>query len=249
TGDFTTALAIQPSNNKLWASTRPGPEYKGVNGISTISPDGNTAEKKYEGSRIWNFAFNDQEIYAASDAGLLYSSNDGTTWDTLDIQGTIVSSQNPEPFNMDLLPVYGVLVADEYLWIGTDEGAGRIDLNDVGTPTWEFYRDTVSGFFAYPVPFSPYGIEAGGADDDSRLLKFNYMLNEPANVTVEIFDFAMNLVKTVTNSKFRTAGSYSVSDMWNGRNEWNKIVAVGIYYYKISLSTGEVHWGKLAIMP
>ncbi len=251
TGDFTNAMAIQATGQQLWASTHPGPAYTGANGITTISLDGKTVEKKYIGSRVWNFAFDNQNVFAASDAGLLFSSNDGALWDTLEIRGNVATYSNQEPFNLNYVPVYGVMVENNNLWIGTDQGAGKISLADLylGLDNWEIYRDSVSGIFAYPVPFSPYGFEDGVADDDSRLLKFNYMLTEPGNVTIEVFDFAMNLVKTVTESEFRTAGSFSVSDSWDGRNEWGKIVAVGMYYFKISLSTGEIYWGKLAIMP
>ena len=251
TGDWTIALDIQPSANKIWASTLPGDPARGNIGISAISLDGNTVEKKYFGSKVWNFAFDGINIFAASNAGLLFSSNDGATWDTLDISGHVVTYDNFEPFNLNYVSVYGVMVEENNLWIGTEQGGGRIDLVDLymGIDSWEIFRDSVSGVFAYPVPFSPYGFGEDVQEDNSNLLKFNYKLNQAGYVTIEVFDFAMNLVKTVTNSEFRTAGSYSVSDLWNGRNEWNKIVAVGIYYFKISVSTGEVYWGKLAIMP
>ncbi|RKX18021.1 MAG: hypothetical protein DRP51_09865, partial [Candidatus Zixiibacteriota bacterium] len=122
TGDWTNALAIQTSSQKIWASTHPGPAYKGNNGITTISLDGNTVEKKYIGSRVWNFAFDNQNVFAASDAGLLFSSDEGATWDTLEIKGYLANFPNNDAYDLDSVAVYGVMVDGNTLWVGTEKG-------------------------------------------------------------------------------------------------------------------------------
>ncbi len=241
-GDWVNALAIQPSSRRIWASSHPGPSYTGQNGMSVISLDGQSVEVKYTGSRVWNFAFDNQNVFAAADVGLLFSSNDGATWDTLTIRGTLANSPSQEPFDLDSVSVYGVMVTGNTLWVGTEEGAASIELDDLGLDEWQIYRvhDPGEEIYAYPVPYSPY---AG-----TEKLKFHYPVPQAANATIEVYDFAMNLVKTVVSGKPKSEG-ISSADEWDGRNGWGKIVAVGIYYFKVSLSTGEVYWGKLAIMP
>jgi len=36
---------------------------------------------------------------------------------------------------------------------------------------------------------------------------------------------------------------------WSGCNGRGEEVAVGIYHFKVEYSTGEVRWGKLAVVP
>jgi len=137
------------------------------------------------------------------------------------------------------------MVDGDTLWVGTDKGAASLDISnidDLFLDNWSIYRvyDAGDEAYAYPVPYSPYG--------SSEKLTFHYPVPQPANVTIEIYDFAMNLVKTVINSEPKMDGVAS-TDQWDGTNGWGKIVAVGIYYFKVSLSTGETYWGKLAIMP
>jgi flagellar hook assembly protein FlgD len=66
----------------------------------------------------------------------------------------------------------------------------------------------------------------------------------------------MDHVKTVISGKFRKAGSnggpfgrstVETEDFWDGKNENGKIVAPGVYYYKISTDSGERAFGKLVV--
>ena len=79
------------------------------------------------------------------------------------------------------------------------------------------------------------------------------MVPRDAHVTLEIYDFAMNLVARPIDNVFYTAGTYpdgmSQGRFWDGRNGRGDVVAVGVYYFKVGYSTGEVRWGKLAVTP
>jgi len=78
-------------------------------------------------------------------------------------------------------------------------------------------------------------------------VRFQYRTTRPTKVAVRVYDFGMNLVRTVTEGKDRSiAGDYA--EMWNGRNDVGDMVANGVYFYKVSLSSGESFWGKVMVV-
>ena len=63
----------------------------------------------------------------------------------------------------------------------------------------------------------------------------------------------MNQVQRVKDNQLFSPGYYTQAGAnrrtWNGLNERGDPVAVGGYYFKVEYSTGEVRWGKLAVIP
>jgi hypothetical protein len=66
----------------------------------------------------------------------------------------------------------------------------------------------------------------------------------------------MDLVKTIIRKKFRRAGdnggqhgrsTVESEDWWDGRNSAGKMVAPGVYYYRISTDIGERAFGKIVV--
>lgn len=102
--------------------------------------------------------------------------------------------------------------------------------------------------YAYP------GILTLHRDRPSKT-RFAYNLSRDARVSIRVFDYNMDLVKIVTDNKQRLAGSNRASgrseiadeDSWDGTNEAGNTVAPGVYYYRISTSTGERSFGKLIV--
>ena len=248
-GTFVIALDIQNiagGDNLIWASSRVGANSAGSDGIAVSALDGLSWEVKYTGSPCWNMDFYESSVFAASDAGLLFSADEGDTWDTLAISGMLINY--PRPVEFDIEPgkgVYSVLVYSDTLWVGTEEGLASIPVDSLGQDIWRINRvyDPSQDVYAYPVPFSPY-------DDISRVT-FHYPVPQDAEATIEVFDFAMNLVKKVIDGQWKPGGEDIISsvDRWDGKNDMGDYVAAGIYYFKITLSTGEEYWGKLAVSP
>ncbi|MDX9857122.1 MAG: hypothetical protein RBT76_04990 [candidate division Zixibacteria bacterium] len=267
TGDFIPALDIQYRQGgqppRLWASGRP--VSSGGNGISvarfnevevvdTLGTILDTiVEVRWRGVHFddfaWNFAFDDEVVFAACNSGLLMKDMSAAdsldnTWDTVRFAGTDEVFVNPGT------PVYAVEVIDNYLWAGTADGTVRINLDDFFDQRRFHYTDESAGddeVYAFPTPFRP---------DRGEELDFHFTVVSDAYVTLEIFDFAMNLVATPIDDVFLTAGIYhggtpsgAQGITWNGRNDEGDLVAVGVYYFKVTYSTGEVHWGKLAVIP
>jgi hypothetical protein len=122
-----------------------------------------------------------------------------------------------------------------------------LDLNNLSSQTPYYVVDdktASSEVYAFPTPFS---------HNSDAAIDFHFVLEEDANVTIEVYDFAMNLVAIVINNEPFTSGIYPTfgggRPSWDGRNGNGDNVAVGMYYFKLELSSGEIRWGKLAIIP
>jgi hypothetical protein len=83
---------------------------------------------------------------------------------------------------------------------------------------------------------------------------FVYNLSKNANVTIRVYDFNMDLVKTIIEKRPRIAGNnggplgrstVEKEDFWDGRNRSGKMVAPGVYYFKITTDSGELAFGKI----
>jgi hypothetical protein len=257
TGDFIPALGVQPRNDglgRIWASGRP--TGIGSPGISVgmyvprVDTLGDTVglsmrwRALYGGDFAWNFAFyGDSTVYAATNAGVLVNTGDTSeVWDTM----TFVDENGLELLRPGT-PAFGVEVIDDNLWVGTSDGTIRFNLTDPSDQQLFVVVDSTSAsdeVYAFPVPFSP---NRGGECD------FRFVVQEDANITIEIYDFAMNLVARPIDNVFYPAGYYPSGAYqrisWDGLNGQGEVVAVGVYYFKVKSSTGEVRWGKLAVIP
>ena len=69
----------------------------------------------------------------------------------------------------------------------------------------------------YPNPFNPETSIA-------------FSTNEAGNVSIEIYNIRGQKVKTLLND-YRTAGNHSI--VWNGKDDNNRSVASGVYFYKM----------------
>jgi hypothetical protein len=84
---------------------------------------------------------------------------------------------------------------------------------------------------------------------------FAYNLSRASKVTIQVFDWNMDLVKTVIKDKERPAGNdrtngrstNATEDSWDGTNAYGKRVAVGVYYYKLTAQSGEHSFGKIIV--
>jgi hypothetical protein len=87
--------------------------------------------------------------------------------------------------------------------------------------------------------------------------EFVYNLDEDDFVTIDIFDYNMDHVVRIINSVFRKAGKHQATgrstvpsvDRWDGtaNNNHGRIVAPGLYYYKISTKKGKHAFGKIIV--
>ena len=251
-GDFIPSLGVQyqPSAPaRVWAGCRPA-DY-GYIGISYGQYDGEGAlvwNVVNENEYAWNFEFmDDTTIFAATSSGLLktFGGLDSldTEWGTV----ALTDATSGETLVAAGTPVYGLSLVGPYLWVGTDDGTVRINSDDLGDQRLFLRVDSTTPadeVYAFPVPFRP---------SEGQPVDFHFVVEEAGNVTLEVYDFAMNLVATPINNFYYPAGIYPSQghqgNTWDGYNDKGDLVAVGVYYFKIKFDSGETRWGKLAVIP
>jgi hypothetical protein len=139
------------------------------------------------------------------------------------------------------------------LWVATSEGfffAHQVNPAVLSTTRFHFdkrspkVKSGLAESYAYP------GILSG----DSTTVRFAYNLGADARVTIRIYDYNMDLVRTVIDGARRQAGASRASqrsseptDHWDGRNEAGRVVAPGVYYYKITTDKGGRAFGKIVV--
>jgi len=260
-GDFVPALAVQYRGSdpaRIWASGRPV-DGLGFGGIGygeyqTITDDlGDSIgfdlvwNAVFEDDYAWNFEFVGDSIFAATNDGLLFSEGTldslNTVWDTIDLIDEVTGEVLVDP----LTAVFGVGAVDSLLWVGSNDGIVSLRLDDFGQKRLYLRVDSAAAadeVYAFPVPFRP-GLE--------QEVDFHFVVEQDGNVTLEIYDFAMNLVARPIDNVFYRAGIYpdgsSQGVTWDGRNGKGDLAAVGVYYFKVEFDSGETRWGKLAVMP
>jgi len=260
-GDFLPALGVQYVDGapaRIWASGRPvdGLGFEGI-GFGEYQPVLDTLDDTtgydivwnavFEDDYAWNFEFLGDSIFLATNEGLLF--NEGvldslnTQWDTIHL----IDEVNNEELVAPLTATFGVGAVDSLLWVGSNDGIVSIRLDDFARKQLHQRVDSATAadeVYAFPVPFRP-GLE--------QELDFHFVVEQPGNVTLEIYDFAMNLVARPIDNVFYPAGIYpsgsSQGVTWDGRNGKGDLVAVGVYYFRVEFDSGETRWGKLAIMP
>jgi len=249
-GDWVVALEVQKYEDDIvyWAGCRrvivEDEEEPQATALGFSTDLGASWTSVLSGKQIWNIDFDSNGVvYAAASEGLYYALPPWTNWTRANIiddvvQDTIVESSK----------IYSVEVIDSMLWVGTSLGLAVRHIHDVigwQDNDWDIlrvYKDLEADdeVYAAPVPYSPI--------NNNGRLTVHYRVENSADVTVEIFDFAMNRVRILAEDKPRSGGG-EYFESWDGYNGRGDMVATGIYFIKVSMSTGETYWGRLAIIP
>jgi len=242
-GNFIPALGLQHRGDKnvIWAAVRSTSNYQ-HNGICITSNRGRTWKLVADGAIAWNFEFNGDTVWAPTSQGLLMTTNEGANWKTL----KIVEKATGREIGGNV-EVYAARYVNGALWVGTNDGVARsVDLED-----WQIWRvfypiaETAGDderSYVTPNPFSPYLTDGP--------LKFHYRLKQSGNITIKVYDFANNLVKTVVSGVSRDGGvQYDDLERWDGRNGKGDVLAGGVYLYVIESSGGDKLWGKFMVIP
>ena len=151
-----------------------------------------------------------------------------------------------------------VSAAGGYLWIATSEGL-FFSRNETPGAVW---NDTVPFTLIKRAPPLAEGLKKtyarpGIITPAVDVCKFIYNVSKSnTKVTIRVYDYNMDLVTTVIENKIRQPGSQGgplgrstveSEDSWNGTSARGKPVAPGVYYYKITTSTGERSFGKIVV--
>ena len=230
----------------IWAGTRLTTAGAGeVNSIS-FSTDNGASWTVTGPTFAWDFAFTDGRVWAGTETGLLASSDQGQTWEAITVEDASFRDQLRGR-------VAGLETVGKTLWVGADNGLGVT--TDEGK-TWQIVTGLVktqtvdtgqilgeSGIsekvrsYAAPTPFAP---------SEGERTRIVYSLENEANVTIRIYDFASRLVTTLLDDVPR-AGGQRHAEMWDGMAAGER-VANGAYLYRLELTGGKVVFGKVVVL-
>ncbi|MEK7818640.1 MAG: hypothetical protein AAB255_02480 [Bacteroidota bacterium] len=239
-GNFVVALYEQNFNNKkiIWASTINAESQNEKRGVSFTIDDGITWKQTLLGEFAHNFASYDSVVYVATDNGIFRSDDFGNSWIK---NGSIFDLKNNYFYTSNKF--YSVARQKTNFWAGGTDGlVSTFDStkNQFGR-NWLIYRtsqkDLAKLSYAFPNPFSP----------DDEVVRIRYSLDKNSKVTLRIFDFGMNLVKTLLQNYDRNANS-KVEEIWNGKDEVGNFVANGIYFYQLTIDSQKSDWGKILVI-
>ncbi len=233
-GDFITALGLQYHDGvkTIWAATQR--TETGVNGVTSTTNDGADWVVRESGVQAINFAFDDSDVYFAAYQGL-YRMLDGE--DSFSKMTVRESSGKEISENAEF---YSCRVIDGDLWVGSSDGLAVLGGDTI------IFRDFPESEepYASPVPVSP--------TKGLGFVRLHYQVPVPAYVTIKVYDFAMNLVRTVIDNRFRESreeNDWVHDDTWDLLNGRGDQIATGVYYFLVETSTGQQTWGKIMVLP
>lgn len=253
-GNVVVALAEQPrpdGRNPIWMASWAGPQQQEQRpqrfGIAMTPDGGGRFRQALIGERIYDVAARRTQVYAAGETGLFVSADQGITWRSFEAF-PLESDEKTLPSDVT---TRAVAVTNAALWLGTDEGLLRLDRSKEpqlldGNPRWQLFRtktpvnpETPSeqvpdvSTYAYPNPFVP---------SRDELVRIAYELETSQSVTVTIYDFGMNRVRTLTEQK--PAGQQET--VWRGTDEQGLRVPTGTYFYTVEFGGRSMN-GKILV--
>jgi hypothetical protein len=243
-GNWVKALNYNGSTNTLWAATWRAEDNSEFNGVSFTSDGGNTWNVSLKDQNIWNFGFKGKDVIAAGDNGPFRSSNEGRSW----ILPTSIYDKNTG-VSFSVNSFYAAASSGNSVWLGSSQGLAKI--TETGSQMWIgdwklfVASQAVSGgtqAYVYPNPFSP--------QIDEKLI-FKYSTNgKETPVTIRIYDFGMNYVRTLIQNAPRNFNTDSGIEpvTWNGKDDGGNMVPNGVYFYSIDLNNGSKYFGKILVV-
>lgn len=253
-GNVVVALAEQPrpeARNPIWMASWAGQQQQEQRpqrfGVAVTPDGGNRFRQALIGERIYDLAARRTQVYAAGETGLFVSADQGTTWRSFE---TFPLESEEKVLPSDIT-TRAVSVTDAALWVGTNEGLLRLDRSKEsqlleGDPRWQLFRTKTPvnpeepteqvpdvSTYAYPNPFVP---------SRDELVRIAYELETARSVTVTIYDFGMNRVRTMTQQK--PAGQQET--VWRGNDDQGLRVPTGTYFYTVEFG-GQTVDGKILV--
>ena len=240
-GNWIIKIRQQPGTSRVWmtnwsASTDGSEQF----GLVYTEDGGRTFRQFLKGQRINDIGFSGGVIFVTGDSGLFISNDDGQTW------RRIHRIESPNAFIRDNAQYFSAASTVNRIYIGTSDGIAstadggetwRINRTDMPLRGGNAYQPDAPNVntFAYPNPFSP---------TQHSVVRIKYEVAEPGNVSIRIFDFGMNLVRTVLNENL-SGGTYETT--WDGVDRFGRNVANGTYIYLIE-TAGNQFDGKILLL-
>ena len=240
-GNFITALAF--SSNTIWASTWKAEKPEEFYGVSSSTNFGETWQTFLVDERTHNFGFREDNVIVATDNGAFRSADRGVTWI---LPNSIIDKESGVALQTN---IFYSATAYQYndgwdIWLGSADGLARLKETTFWNGDWKVYfasqpltsdRET----YCYPNPFSPR----------QEQLKIKYSTGgEEASVTIRIFDFGMNYIRTIIQNAPRNRTLEGAPEFWDGLDDNGKYLPNGVYIYRVDIDDEEPLFGKIIYM-
>ncbi len=238
-GDWVIALDYNHSNNSLWAVTWKGEGYTEYYGVSFSTDEGENWQVALPHEKAYNLGFKGDQPMVPSENGLFRSSDMGITWIT---PGAIYDAKTKAAITTNTF--YSAGAFGNTIWVGSGQGLARLtETGAMWQGTWKVYNSApeTKEVYAFPNPFNP-------RLDEKVTFKYNTQ-NKNENVTIRIFDFGMNYLRTVIQSAPRKlAASDPPIDSWDGRDDKGSYVPNGVYFYRVEVGSNDPLYGKIIVI-
>jgi photosystem II stability/assembly factor-like uncharacterized protein len=249
-GNFVLDMNYDLSRNTLWAATWKAEGQNEFYGLSSTSDGGESWNTYLAGENVHDISFtansddSEKDIIVATDNGVFRSSDIGKSWL---VAPEMRDDQTNVPLTTDKFrALNSKLDADlnNNLWFGSEGGSAKfIETGSIWEGEWKVFVsapkiESNSESFAFPNPFTP--------DEGPVKIKYSFS-GDSKSVTIRIFDFGMNLVRTVIQNVDRVGGNEFI-DNWDGKDENSVIVPNGVYFYRIDIGDDEPVFGKIIVL-
>jgi ligand-binding sensor domain-containing protein len=240
-GNFITAIRLNPQNNSIWASTWKAEDQNEFYAVSFSLDGGNTWNTTLHGERPHNFAFKFDQSFVLSSNGAFRTTDLGRSWI---LPNAITDSKTRASIRTNTF--YSAGISNEYIFLGSDDGLARLKetFGNFWQGEWKVYLAskhliTDSETYCYPNPFSPR----------QDLLKIKYSTKGKfTKVTIRVFDFAFNHVRTIIQNVDRKNDLEGTPEIWDGKDENGNIVPNGVYFYRVDIGDDDQLFGKILVL-
>ncbi|MGA2622766.1 MAG: hypothetical protein ABSF91_02850 [Bacteroidota bacterium] len=248
-GDWVIAINQQVYHGGLrlwtvnWKADDPSEDY----GVSYTDDGGRSWKNLLNGVKAYDISFRDSIAYIATDDGIFRTADGGLSFSRFSYMADPSTRQA-----VTSTASYTVGSIADTVFVGTGDGMASTidDTTNLFGASWKIYRTyqpvgTSHASYAYPNPFSP-------AQQHVRIHYSAQTLNQGSqsasrSVSIDIFDFGMNRVRSLLHDAPRSAAS-EYDELWDGSSDGGKIVANGVYFYRITIDGGEPMFGKIIVL-
>lgn len=251
-GNFVVSLGYSPAHGIIYAGTWKAEDQNEYYGLSYSTDWGKSWHTNLHGEKVHNITASPNKTVVVTDNGPLMSLDMGKSWLH---PGTIRDAVSKLPLYADVFYSASFSVNGARLYLGSTQG-----LVSVGTFGTTFDNDWKLFFtsqplkakdesYAFPVPFSP----------KNEYVKIKYSTGgKSLPVTIRIYDFGMNYVRTIIQQTQRGSNTHQVAgdtqagnaviDFWDGKDDSGSIVPNGVYFYRIEAGDEEPMFGKIVVL-
>ena len=235
-GNFITALGYNSTTNTVWASTWKANDPNEYYGVSSSTDAGQSWSTHLIDERAHNFGFKGNNTFTATDNGAFRTKDAGINWI---LPNNIVDSETGVQLQTNIF--YSAASEGNDVWLGSDDGLAKIIETGFWVGDWKIYfasqpLTSNNETYCYPNPFSPR----------QEQLKIKYSTGGvDANVTIRIYNFSMDYIKTVIQNAPRNRTLEGAPDFWDGTDENGSLLPNGVYFYTVEIDDNDLLFGKI----